>query len=117
MARKRKVNHAAVVRYAWKHSEMSSTDIARHFQLSGRHVRAILQAAGEQSGGHAAGRPPVRKSGQTEEQLYWESLLVKANLGMDRGARIENQRIFYGFDTLKETVTNESVSLTQPDNP
>lgn len=110
MSRKRKVRHELVVKYALKHGEMSSADIAHHFRLSARHVREILHTAGIQSGACAAGRPPVLKNGQTTDQNYWEKLLTKLGLGMDSGVRIGNQRIFLGYDTLLSTASDESVT-------
>jgi hypothetical protein len=106
--RKRKVQHDAVVKYAKLHPDMFQTDIAAYFGVTQALVSMILRKAGV-SGGWI-GRPLKRKSGETEEEHEWEKKLHDAGLGMERGTRINKQRVLYGYDPLKESREHESAT-------
>jgi hypothetical protein len=81
MARKRRVSHESVVKYALINPEMLQKDIGAHFNLSANHVSLILRTAGSHRG--RRNHRFEQKRNQTDEQAYWEKLLIQWHLGMD----------------------------------
>jgi hypothetical protein len=104
MCKRRTVAHWMVVRYTRKHPDKTHGEIAVHFHLSRRYVSTILARAGVDSGGHA-GRPLKPSRNESELQFYWENVRHKAGLGMDRGLRINGQRIFLSLDNENRPIT------------
>ncbi len=94
--RKRCVDHDAVVAYAKANPSMYQADIAAHFGTSQSRVSCILRSAGV--GGIQRGRPLKRRPGQDDEQYRWEQILHEHGLGMERGGRLNNERLLYGYD-------------------
>jgi hypothetical protein len=84
------------VAYVKEHADMPLTEVGKHFGLSQGSISRIVRAAG-QGRGHR-GRPLKRRHRETDEQAYWEQRLHDAGLGMDRGLRIRNKRIIYGYN-------------------
>jgi hypothetical protein len=108
MGKRQKVSHVVIVRFAKAHPEMLQCKIGTHFGLTQSRISHILRTAGHRR--HKHGRSVVRKSNESELQHEWEKILSKAGLGMDRGLRINNKRIMYGEDPLKEEARDESVT-------
>lgn len=100
MGKKQKVKHSVIVRYAKRHPELHQKEIGLHFGITQSRVSAILRAAGEYR--QKRGRPLVQKTTDSDLQHKWEQILHAAGLGMDRGLRINNQRIIYGPNPLGE---------------
>lgn len=111
--RKRKTNYTEVVAYVAANQTMRQGEVAAHFGISQCRVSHILAACGVPR--PRRGRPLKARPGQTSEQVKWETILHDAGLGMDRGLRLHNQRILYGFDPLKEGQTDTSAT-SQPTN-
>jgi hypothetical protein len=110
--RPRSHNYAEIVAYAAKNPALSQSAIAKHFLITQSMVSRILHVSGVEVDTHQRrGRSLVRKSGQTDLEHHWESVLHEAGLGMDRGLRLHGQRIFYGFDPLKATYNDRSATL------
>jgi hypothetical protein len=107
--RKRSISHQMVLVYAKKHPDSLQSEIGAHFGISQRSVSRILQQNGQNRGLYR-GRPLERKRSQSEDEHYWEKKLHDAGLGMDRGLRLDNQRIFYGYDPAKEESGDESAT-------
>jgi hypothetical protein len=99
--RKRTICHEKVLEYAKKHPELLEIEIGQVLGISQRSVSRILRQAGIDRS-VPRGRSPVPKNNETDEQFYWEKRLHDLGLGMDRGLRINCQRILYGYDPLKE---------------
>jgi hypothetical protein len=110
--RPRSHNYAEIVAYVVKNPELSQSAIAKHFGLTQSQVSRILRISGVEVDPHQRrGRSVVRKSGQTDLEHKWESILHQAGLGMDRGLRLHGQRIYYGFDPKKTTYNDRSATL------
>jgi hypothetical protein len=107
--RKRIINYQKVVRFAKKHPDMLQKDIGKKFGLTQSQVSSVLRQAKE-SRRLYRGRVPYRKENQNEDQAYWEKKLHHAGLGMDRGLRINNQRVLYGYDPAKEKKSDTSAT-------
>jgi hypothetical protein len=107
--RKRTVKYERVVAYAAAHAELSQSDVATHFKITQSRVSYILRAAGVEQ--IHRGRPISQAPNQTDEQHHWEQILHNAGLGMERGLRLRNQRILYGYDPLR--TTREDTSATR----
>lgn len=93
--RPRTLNHEEVLVFIRSNPTLTQGEIAKHFSVAQSHVCRIMHAAGMTTENHG-GIPPKRRRGQTEEEHYWETLLCRAGLGMDRGLRVAGKRIFYG---------------------
>ena len=107
--RKRKADYDEVVAYVAANPIMHQSEVATHFGISQCRVSHILAACGVQ--GIRRGRPLKAKPGQTSEQAQWETILHNAGLGMERGLRLHNQRILYGYDPLKQSHNDDSATL------
>lgn len=105
--RRPSVNHEKLVRYARLNPSLRQADIGVHFGLSQKQVSRIMRRAGIEGVKRA---PYIRKQGQTDEQFVWEKCLHDANLGMERGLRINNQRIYYAEDPRKEEIGDHSAT-------
>ena len=80
MPRKRKVSHAAVVKYAQKHPEMIQVDIGVHFGITQGSVGRILRAAGETNTHRGVCHRSKPKKGQSKKEFDWEQRLCKLGL-------------------------------------
>ncbi len=98
--RKRKADYDEVVAYAAANPSLYQAQVAAHFGISPCRVCHILTARGVR--GVNRGRALKTKPGHTSEQAQWEAILHDAGLGMERGLRLHNQRILYGYDPLKQ---------------
>lgn len=105
--RKREVQHEKVIQFALANPELKQSEVAAHFGISQKQVSRILRRAGIE--GIYRGRPPKPRS--TDEQSFWEKRLHDLGLGMERGLRINNKRIFYTEDPRKESIYDHSVTL------
>lgn len=110
MGQRRRVSYYRIVGFARRHPDLLQDDIGRHFGLTQSQISKILRAGGLLKGKRYVGRPLVRQSGWSDKQFEWEQRLHDLNLGMDRGARLNNQRIFYAYDPLKEANGDRSAT-------
>lgn len=106
--RKRKVNYEEVVSFAAEHPTMTQAEIAAHFSITQSRVSHILGASGVST--PRRGGPIQMKPSMTEDQFKWEKILHDCGLGMDRGLRVHNKRILYGYDTRKESLDDGSAT-------
>jgi hypothetical protein len=106
--RKRSVSYEAVIEYKQHHPDVFQSVIAKHFGLTQSTVGKILRAAGI-SGGYRGNRPKC-KPGITDLQYQWEIILHDAGLGMDRGCKLNDQRIHYGYDPLRQEEDHSSAT-------
>jgi hypothetical protein len=107
--RKRTVIYAKVIEYKRHHPAAFQCDIAVHFGLTQSQVSKILRSGGVI--GTYRGNLPKRQPGMSEAQFQWETILHKEGLGMDRGLKLNDQRIHYGYDPRKEEEGHESATL------
>jgi len=94
MAGKRRIDHEQVAEFKRQHPEMKQSEIGDRIGLSQKQVSRILCEAGIEC--RKGCTTYYRKSGQTDEEFYWEKRLVQLNLGMERGTKINDRRILYG---------------------
>jgi hypothetical protein len=106
----RKINHSDIVAFAGANPGMRQDEIASKFRVAQSRVSTILASAGVS--GIRRGAPVKPKPGQSSEAYQWEKILHDAGLGMDRGLRIKNQRILYGYDHKKETFGDSSATIS-----
>lgn len=109
--RKRTVSYEAVIEYKQHHPNVFQSVIAKHFGLTQSVVSKILRAAGI-SGEHRGNRPK-RNLSMTDLQYQWEIILHDEGLGMDRGCKLNDQRIHYGYDPLRQEQDQESATSEQ----
>jgi len=114
--RKRTICHESVILYAQQHPDMFQAAIALHFHTTQSRISHILREAGVDRCVYR-GRAPEQQPGQTDEEYYWELILHNAGLGMDRGRRLHNQHILYGYDPAQEIRSDESATQQPNDNP
>jgi hypothetical protein len=107
--RKRTVVYGEVIEYKRHHPAAFQGDIAEHFGLTQSQVSKILRSGGV-IGVHR-GNLPKRQPGMSEDQHQWEIMLHNEGLGMDRGLKLNDQRIHYGFDPRKEEESHGSATL------
>ena len=107
--RKRTIKHELVVKYALAHPTLYQSAIAKYFHTTQSRISHILREAGLNRRIYR-GRPPSKKSNQTNDQYYWEKILHDLGLGMDAGLRLNNKRVLYGYDPLKESREDESIT-------
>lgn len=105
---KRKVNYGKVVEFKKQHPDMPQWEIAEHFGITQCVISAILRQAGIKSVRRGRTRP---LEASADEPSYWEKRLHDLGLGMERGLRINNKRIFYAEDPRKEQIGDYSVTL------
>jgi len=84
---KRTIDYDAVHTYAMANPTLSQGAIATHFGITQSQASKIMRSAGLH---RVRGRKPKGDD--------WEQRLHDAGLGMDRGLRVGNDRIFYGQD-------------------
>jgi len=105
-------NYTEIVAYVVEHPELSQAAVAKHFGSTQSQVSRILRLSGVEVDPHQRrGRNPARKLGQSELEYKWESILHQEGLGMDRGLRLNGQRIFFGFDPQKANLNDRSATL------
>jgi hypothetical protein len=107
--RKRQIDHAAVLTYVAEHPTALQAEVATQFGISQCRVSQICLAAGVQ--GKRRGRPIKPKANLSPEENEWEAILHAHGLGMERGLRIRNQRILYGYDPLRQSTSDHSSTL------
>jgi hypothetical protein len=98
-----------VVIYTKEHPDTLQRDLALLFSLTQSRVSRIIRDAGL-SKPWRSGRPNKRRDDQTNEQFKWETILHNAGLGMDRGMRINGNRIQYGYDPLLSKPEDRSIT-------
>jgi hypothetical protein len=107
--RKRTVVYEQVIEFKRHHPTAFQSDIAGHFGLTQSQVSKILRSGGV-IGTHR-GNLPQRRPGMSEAQHQWEIILHNEGLGMDRGLKLNDQRIHYGYDLRKEEESHASATL------
>jgi hypothetical protein len=109
--RPRSVDHKKIVKYAETHSDQNQVQIGKHFGLSQKQISRVLRDHGvtdRNTNKHGRGSGPNRKPEWSDEQFFWEKLLHKDELGMDRGKRPD--KLQYGYDPLLELGKDESAT-------
>ncbi|MGA9128339.1 MAG: hypothetical protein WB425_09385 [Terracidiphilus sp.] len=84
---KRAIDYDAVQSYAMANPTLTQDALAAHFGTTQSAISKALRQAGLH---RVRGRKPKGDD--------WEQRLHDAGLGMDRGLRVGNDRIFYGQD-------------------
>ena len=107
------LNHEAILKYSSEHPELIQREIALNLGISQKTVSRVLVAAGVHSGGHGA--PVARAPRMTDEEFKWERILHNQNLGMERGSRVNGQRIYYGHTYGLYGPPQESATLLRAD--
>jgi len=107
--RKRTVVYEQVIEFKLRHPTAFQGDIAVRFGLTQSQVSKILRSGGV-IGTHR-GNPPKLQPGMSEAQYQWETVLHNEGLGMDRGLKLNDQRIHYGYDPRKEEEGHASATL------
>lgn len=108
--RKRIYNREEILEYALSHPDTPQRTIAAAFGTTQCRVSLILRESGI-STVTRRGRPLSQHKYQTDEQFFWEKVLHDLGLGMDRGLRIQNKRILYGYDPMLSTPSDYSATL------
>jgi hypothetical protein len=106
--RKRKLSYEAVIAFAAANPTMIQAEIANAFATTQSRISHILREGGIH--GVHSGRPLKQRPGQSDEEYKWEQILHDAGLGMDRGLRLQNQRILYGYDAAKAALDDSSAT-------
>jgi hypothetical protein len=107
--RKRKVDYDEVLAYVAANPAMFQSEVAAHFGISQCRVSHICIAAGGK--GTRRGRPVRAKDNLTDLENEWEAILHQHGLGMERGLRLNNERILYGYDPLMGSPTDASATF------
>jgi hypothetical protein len=108
MAGKFKADHSKVIKFAKEHPEMVQAEIAEHFGLTQSQISKILRVSGVSN--RYRGRVRRRCNGQTSVEFEWEQRLSRLGLGMERGSRLNNRDLLYGYEPGQGVVTDHSAT-------
>jgi hypothetical protein len=121
MARKRTIDHSAVVQHAQQHPEATSHDMARVFGIDRGVVSRILRQAGVNTRGRGIGalrtvKKPPKGTPAEVSYFYWDRLLQRLGLGVCRGEKLGRQRLLLGYDPQRQALQDESATLREEED-